>query len=266
MLRKIKITDIKESPWQGRLLLFDDVKGEDSRRQVEKLARDIKENGLMNPVIVRQQEDSYELVDGHRRVLACRLLGLKTIDAIVRELDDRQAQISSVSSNLQRRNLSGIELALAYKKILDSGIFKDKKELSITIGKDETYIGDLLNTLNMDNRIIDDLKKNKSINDVRMLRAIRRYDKTDNKGRSDKQWELYNRVLSEKLPREKVLDITREPKNTGNVPLEQSINISFTSNKAEIELPVRLSKDQKRVFVNLIKDQIQDILKTIIDE
>lgn len=264
MFRKLKINQLLESPWQGRMVLFGDEKDEYTRRHIESLAADIRENGLLNPVIVRPKGKKYELIDGHRRVIACKFLGLETIDAIVHDYDDRHAQVSSITANLQRKDLAAIELAVAYQKILDSGIFKDKKELSRAIGKDETYIGDLLNTLNMDERIVSDLKKNKTINDVRMLRAIRRYVKADTSGRSDTQWKLYQRIVSEKLSRQEVLDLSRQ-KNLSETPADYDFDISVSGFKAHIHLPVKLSKDQKKVFANLLKKELPDILKTIMD-
>jgi len=263
MLRNIKISQLEESPWQGRMVLFSNEKDEYTQRHIESLAADIRENGLLNPVIVRPKGKKYELIDGHRRVIASKLLGLKTIDAIVHDYDDRHAQVSSITANLQRKDLSAIELAVAYQKILDSGIFKDKKELSRAIGKDETYIGDLINTLNMDERIVADLKKNKTINDVRMLRAIRRYGKGDIPGHSEAQWKLYQRILSEKLSRQEVLGLSRQNTLSAN-PADYNYDITVSGSKAHIQLPVKLSKDQKKVFVNLLKKELPDILKTII--
>lgn len=264
MLRKIKINSIIESPWQGRMVLFENEKDEYTQTQIQTLADDIAANGLISPVVVRPKGSKYELIDGHRRVIACRMLKLDTIDAIIHELDDRHAQISSVTANLQRKDLSAIELAVAYQKILDAGIFKDKKELSKAIGKDETYIGDLINTLNMDERIVSDLKKTKKINDVRMLRAIRRYDQCDEAGRSDSQWKLYQQVVNENLPRQEVLEMTRNKSQTSDTP-EEDFTISFQGKKAIINIPLKLSKDQKRVFVNLLKKQLPEILQTIVE-
>lgn len=95
------------------------VAEDDALRQ---LAQSIKENGVLTPCIVRPSPygDGYELLSGHRRVAACRLIGRKTIPAIVRELDDDAATILMVDANQQRENLLPSEKAFAYRMKLEA--------------------------------------------------------------------------------------------------------------------------------------------------
>lgn len=92
---------------------------DDALRQ---LAQSIKENGVLTPCIVRYSpyDDGYELLSGHRRVAACRLIGRKTIPVIIRELDDDAATILMVDANQQRENLLPSEKAFAYRMKLDA--------------------------------------------------------------------------------------------------------------------------------------------------
>lgn len=92
---------------------------DDALRQ---LAQSIKENGVLTPCIVRSSPygNGYELLSGHRRVAACRLIGQKTIPAIVRELDDDVATILMVDANQQRENLLPSEKAFAYRMKLEA--------------------------------------------------------------------------------------------------------------------------------------------------
>ncbi len=126
-------------------------------------------------------------------------------------MTDREAMILSVVGNLQREDLSPIEKAMAFRKLLDSGVFVDKKELSKSLGKDETYVGDVLNTLNMDQRIIDDILQNRTTDDVRLLRAIRQAGKTDKLQKSDEQMALYQEFKDKGLSRTKKAAIFRTP-------------------------------------------------------
>lgn len=89
---------------------------------LKQLAQSIKENGVLTPCIVRPSpyDDGYELLSGHRRVAACRLIGRKTIPAIVRELDDDAATILMVDANQQRENLLPSEKAFAYRMKLEA--------------------------------------------------------------------------------------------------------------------------------------------------
>lgn len=92
---------------------------DDALRQ---LAESIKENGVLTPCIVRPSPygDGYELLSGHRRVAACRLIGRKTIPVIIRELDDDAATILMVDANQQRENLLPSEKAFAYRMKLEA--------------------------------------------------------------------------------------------------------------------------------------------------
>lgn len=255
---KIDIDKIKESPYQGRLLLFEESDPTQSNKALLQLAANIKENGLLNPIVVRGIDDGYELIDGHRRLAAHKLNGETKIEALIKEADDRTAQVISVVSNLQREDLSTIEKALAFKKILEAGVFKDQKELSAAISKDQTFVGDLLNTLNMDNRIVDDLLKNKTTNDVRLLRAIRRSDKTDNEGKSDGQWSLYQRFINEGLSRAEVLKLAKNQFSDSH----KDVVLQFKPRRIEVDLPKKYDKKQRDILSKLLKEKIEEILTT----
>lgn len=87
----------------------------------EELLESIKENGLLEPIIVRSfSAGTYEIISGHRRVSACIKLGIKTVPAIVREMTKDDAVIAMVDSNLQRENLLPSEKAFAYKMKLEA--------------------------------------------------------------------------------------------------------------------------------------------------
>lgn len=229
----IPMNEVLESPFQGRFLDFtlQNIDNEQDNK-INELAKSIENSGLLQPIVVRTVWNGYELIDGHRRYLACKKLGWKKIKAIVKDIHDTEAQINSIVGNLQRENLSTIELAIAYKKLLDADIFKDKRELSKVFGKDETYVGDLLHTLDMDARIIDYLSKKHNIKDLRLLRLIRNYQKVNSNGFADKQWELFNQVIAEGLSRAEVAEIvkrSKEPKKmTGFRVKKNKNNLSFS--------------------------------------
>lgn len=228
----IPMSEVYESPFQGRFLDFTSQNIDNEKdNKISELVKSIENSGLLQPIVVRTVWNGYELIDGHRRFLACKKLGWRKIKAIVKDINDTDAQINSIVGNLQRENLTTIELAIAYQKLLDANLFKDKRELSNAFGKDETYVGDLLHTLDMDGRIIDFLSKNNAIKDLRLLRLIRNYQKLDENGISDLQWELFNRVINEGLSRVEVAEmvkINREPKQlTGFRVKKNRNNLSF---------------------------------------
>ena len=88
---------------------------------MEKLTESIRDNGVINPIIVRKKEDErYEIISGHRRKHACEKLGIELIPTIVRDVTRDEAIISMVDSNLQRENILPSEKAKAYKMKMDA--------------------------------------------------------------------------------------------------------------------------------------------------
>ena len=93
-----------------------------------KLIDSIKENGMLMPALVRPMSDgSYEMVSGHRRKFAMNYLGMKEMNVIVRDLDDDQATILMVDSNIQRENIRPSEKGYAYKMRLEAMKHQGKK-------------------------------------------------------------------------------------------------------------------------------------------
>ena len=276
-LLRIKISDIVNSPYQGRLFDLTDELPEEDEKKISELAESIKENGLMQPVIVRKNKDGkYELIDGHRRVIAYRRLGIGQIKAIVKNYDDKEAQTFSIIGNLQRQNLSIIEQAIAYEKILKLGLFVDKRELSKVLGKDETYVGDLLNMLKMDKRIIDDLIKTKSINDVRLLRMIRRAEPVNEDGSNIKQVLLYNKVKEEKLSRQQLAELIKAKKYLDNddekqklqeeetKPIKNRVTYTIKSRSIAVKIDMtKIDKDKKEMLSELIANRLAEINRLI---
>ena len=105
-----EIKDFKKHPFNVRM---------DS--EMESLIESVSENGILVPVLIRpnKKKDGYEMVSGHRRKFAMQQTGATEIDAIIRDLDDDQATIIMVDSNIQRENILPTERGFAYKMKLD---------------------------------------------------------------------------------------------------------------------------------------------------
>ena len=88
--------------------------------EMERLKDSIREAGVLIPALARPAENGYELISGHRRLAACRALGLSTMPVIVRNLTDEEAVIAMVDSNLQREHILPSEKAFAYKMKYDA--------------------------------------------------------------------------------------------------------------------------------------------------
>ena len=88
--------------------------------EMERLKESIRESGVLIPALARPTEDGYELISGHRRLTACRALGMSTMPVIVRNLTDEEAIITMVDSNLQREHILPSEKAFAYKMKMEA--------------------------------------------------------------------------------------------------------------------------------------------------
>ena len=108
--------------------------------EMQDLSDNIKEYGLIFPLLVRPKEDgTYELISGHRRKRACELAGIKQVKAIVREMTDEEATIQMVDSNKQREKVLPSEKAFAYKMRLEAmkrQAGRPKKENSVPTAQD----------------------------------------------------------------------------------------------------------------------------------
>ena len=124
---KIKISQIDDFKDHPFLVNDDD--------ELKQLANSIKENGLLNPIIVRpKKNERYELISGHRRKLAFQLNGMNEIDAFIKELNDDEATIFMVDSNMYRERILPSERAFAYKMKLEAIKHQGKKLDTSTTG------------------------------------------------------------------------------------------------------------------------------------
>lgn len=117
------------------------------------LKASIKENGVIQPIILRRKDDRYEIIAGERRWRAAKAAGLERIPSIVREIDEETAAKISLIENVQRENLNPIEEAEAYKRLMSEYSLK-QEELAKAVGKSRSYISNSIRLLNLDERII----------------------------------------------------------------------------------------------------------------
>ena len=181
---------------------------------LEELADSIKEHGVIQPIIVRQVGNKYELIAGERRSKASALAGLTTIPAIIKNMDDKESAKVSLLENLQRKNLSAIEEARTYKRILELDNMT-QEDLAKTMGKSQPMVANKLRLLALPEEIQDALIKNQiSERHARSLLNIK--DKPT-------QLMLLDRIKKERLT---VRELDAEIKKI----LNQPNNDSFDSN------------------------------------
>lgn len=257
----VPIAELIESPYQGRFFSDKVYLNQYAARRMKELADSIVTSGLLQPIIVRKMDGKYEIIDGHRRVKAFIHLGYGEIPALLVDRTEKEAQVMSVVSNIQRLGLSNLEKALAFEKILKAGIFKSKKDLSIKIGKDETYVGDIMNILKMDKRIIDDLATNNTTNDVRLLRHIRNAGELNEKGYSNLQYELYRQVIDNKISRKQVIELLiQDQTETGT---DKPFQVSYRAKGYSVKIHKKLTKEQKGRLQAILERKVQEALEEL---
>jgi len=199
---KIPIDDIIPNRFQPRQN-FDD-------ESIKELAQSIKESGLTQPIIVTKiNENKYEIIAGERRYRACKQLGWKEIDAIIKSnINDNKKIILSFIENIQREDLNPIEKATAYSKMIEMGI--SQNEIADYCGKSKGSISNTLRLLELDPEIIEGIKNN--LITEGHARALLQIPDIEERKRA------YQKIIVEKLT---VRDIERYSKEFYTTPKKQ---------------------------------------------
>ncbi len=143
---EIPIDRIKRNPYQPRQR-FDQA-------ELEQLAASIRDHGLIQPVLVTETLDGYQLVAGERRVRAAELAGLERIPAIVRQIAPRDQLELALVENLQREDLDPIEQAHAYRQLIDEFSFT-QEELAARVTKARSTVANTLRLLDLETAVQD---------------------------------------------------------------------------------------------------------------
>lgn len=136
----LSISEIVRNPNQPRKTFDED--------KLAELADSIKQNGVLQPILVRRKGQKYEIVAGERRYQASKLAGLKEIPAVVREIDDDKVFQLALIENLQRSDLSPIEEAKGYKQLLTSRSLT-QEELARILSKSRSAIANTLRLMDL---------------------------------------------------------------------------------------------------------------------
>lgn len=131
-----------------------------SDESIQELAQTIDEEGLLQPIIVREDGDNYEIIAGERRFRAVKSLGWEKIPAIVNNMDDDKAASLAVIENLQRENLNPIDEAQAYKSLMDLNDLT-QTALAKDMGKSQSYVANKLRLLKLSQKVQDALVEGK---------------------------------------------------------------------------------------------------------
>ena len=224
----VRIDEIIPNRFQPRLA-FDE-------KELNELADSIKMHGIIQPLVLRRIGDKYEIIAGERRYKASVLAGLTQVPAVIMNIDDQKSAEVAVVENLQRKDLTAIEEAQSYKKILDMG-YLTQEELATRMGVAQSTISNKLRLLNLTIPVKEALLHNKiSERHARSLLNI-----TDN----NLQISMLNRIIAERLT-------VRQTDEEINKLLGKTPK---TDNTPKVTLPIVETKEDKPVE-NIIPNQI----------
>lgn len=141
---EMRINDIEPNMGQPRKK-FDDEK-------LMQLSESIKQHGVVQPIIVRKENNGYKIIAGERRWRAARLAGLTVVPVVIKDISDKQVMEIALIENLQREDLNPIEEAEAYEKLI-SEYKMTQEEISNTVGKSRSAVANSLRLLNLNEKI-----------------------------------------------------------------------------------------------------------------
>jgi ParB family transcriptional regulator, chromosome partitioning protein len=130
-----------------------------SEKSIAELTNSIKQQGIIQPLIVRKHESGYELIAGERRLRAAKKAGLKKVPVIVKNFAGSQLLEISIIENIQRQDINPIEEAYAYQRLIDDFSFTQEK-IAQKIGKSRSAIANFLRLIKLSSPIKEALKNN----------------------------------------------------------------------------------------------------------
>jgi ParB family chromosome partitioning protein len=225
---------------------------------LKELVSSIKEHGVLQPLIAIAKGDKYELIAGERRLRASKLAGLKTVPLIVRGVDKQEKLELALIENLQRQDLSPLETAIAYKKLIEE--FKlTQEQVAKKVGKSRPSITNTLRLLNLPQEIKDALM-NKKITEAHAKLILSLKDEKE-------QLSLFKKITQQNLNVHDSTKISKTysgankttRKNYKDEAREQKLQ-SFFNAKSQI----RRKKEGGEIIIEFYdEDDLEEILKKV---
>jgi ParB family chromosome partitioning protein len=243
---EINLKEIRPNPYQPRKT-FDE-------NALQQLSESIKNDGLIQPIVVTDDIDGYIIIAGERRFRASKLAKLKTIRAIVLSSDEQKMRQYALIENIQREELNSIELALAYSQLIE--LYEiTQEELSSKIFKSRTHITNTIRLLQLSDKTQKALVEKKiTAGHAKVLVGL------DAKA----QTLIVNSIIGQKLSVREVESMVKNMKQTESKPIEKEevVSYDFTSIKEKIsKLGFKVKTSKKTLTLEFDnQNQIDDFL------
>jgi ParB family chromosome partitioning protein len=220
------------------------------QEKIEELALSIKQHGVLQPIIVKEENNGYVIIAGERRYQACMHLNMKTIPALVRQYQNKKIPEISLIENIQRENLNPIEEAKAYQHIISSYNYK-QHELALKVGKSRTHIVNILGLLKLPEDVLQLVEQQKlsmgharaisKLSDQKAMREVSRL--TVSRSYSVRDLEQYISQLKDPSPKAKKESITNTDETLSNI------------------LSCKVNVDKKAIRLSGSEEALKDIYK-----
>lgn len=235
---ELPVEELRPNPYQPRTVFDKDALNE--------LAESIKENGVIEPIIVKKSIKGYDVIAGERRLKASKIAGKKTIPAIIRQLTDEKMAEIALLENLQRENLNPLEEAKAYKSLIDK-LGLTQEQLAKKVSKSRSHVTNMLGLLRLPSEVQKMvLKKDLTMSHARTLSKMEDKEEIIKMANEIVNEKISVRVTEEKQAEKKpvkrkkrfneydyIQDILREKLDTKVKVKDKKIEISF-SNKEDL--------------------------------
>ena len=248
----VKISALHKNPYQPRLSI--------DQSELEGLATSIKENGLLQPIIIAPIDNSsknFYIVAGHRRVEAHKLLNKEEIEAVIDRFDDENLKIYSILENLQREDLTPYEEALSIKNLVESGI--KQNELVDKLGKSKSYISQMIKISTLNSKVIDYINSTENFK-IGMSVLFEISNVTH-----EKQLEALKHIENKSMNRDQIREYVKKINNSDNskkVSPAKLSTFSFKSKGAKVSLRLDLDKieeDEKAIVIEKLEKIIEQL-------
>lgn len=245
---QIDLSKISPNPYQPRKIFDED--------KIDELAASISENGVFQPIIVKQFNDNYIIVSGERRFRACQKLKLKTIPAIVRAYDESKVAEIALIENLQRENLTAMEEASAYQTIMKE-LGLTQAELAKKIGKSRSYITNVVGLLSLPKEVAELVSEGKiTSGHARPLSKLK-----DEK----RIIEIANEIVRKNLNVRDVEAITKNEKKTKTIKVSSN-KYSKSESKMQNYLGCKVKINEDKITISFPKEKRNDVIKKILGD
>ncbi|RKX93528.1 MAG: chromosome partitioning protein ParB [Spirochaetes bacterium] len=217
------------------------------KQEIQELAESIRENGIIQPIVLRAKDEVYEIVVGERRFRAAKEAGLKKVPAIIKEYSESRLLEIALIENIQRKDLNPLEEALAFKTIIDRDTIT-QEELSKRVGRSRSYIANMIRLLELP----DEIKKFVSRGTITVghAKAIMALNE------KEKQVEIAKKVAEEGLSVRETEDLVRE------VNASQNDFVNVPRGTANDSKEMMTAQGEKSIYIKELEEKLISTLGT----